>query len=193
MRSRKTSKFPPGFTLIELVVVIALLAILTFTAIPRFINLGQEANIAVINSLKGSLTTAVNLITSKVIIMGLHDNRGVGAKGTPIEFDGMSFTVYNQGVPREIWFDGFEQLIGGDIIYIGAGAGHLEAACPEHICVVDNLKASTVLEGKEGYGIFFFPKGTLLTSNGCFAYYVFQITPQGLLAYKEIGTVSEGC
>jgi len=47
-----------GFTLIELVVVIIILGILAAFAVPRFMGLDQEARIASVNSLVGTLRSA---------------------------------------------------------------------------------------------------------------------------------------
>lgn len=50
-----------GFTIVELVVVITLLAILAAFAIPRFINLRTQAKIAVTEGLGGGLRSALTL------------------------------------------------------------------------------------------------------------------------------------
>jgi len=50
-----------GFTIIELVVVIILLGVLAATALPRFMNVDDEAHAAVVEGVQGGLQTGVSL------------------------------------------------------------------------------------------------------------------------------------
>jgi len=78
-----------GFTLIELVIVIIVLGVLSATALPRFLNLADDADIAVVEGTAGALKGAVNLAHSKWVIMGsatdIASNDNVQLYGTGAE------------------------------------------------------------------------------------------------------------
>ena len=54
-----------GFTIIELVVVILLLGILTATALPRFMDVTEEAHDAAVSGVLGGLSTGVGLFRAQ--------------------------------------------------------------------------------------------------------------------------------
>ncbi|WP_299809878.1 type II secretion system protein [uncultured Shewanella sp.] len=62
-----------GFTLIELVVVIIILAILSVIAVPRFIELQSDARISSLQGLKGEMHAIMNVLYSKSVLQGLQN------------------------------------------------------------------------------------------------------------------------
>jgi prepilin-type N-terminal cleavage/methylation domain-containing protein len=98
MISSKTIE-PPGFTLIELVIVIVLLGILASVALPRFLNIAGDAHNASVSGTAGAIAAAVNISHAKWLASGQpvttpplagidylgtgHTNLGFNAMGWP--------------------------------------------------------------------------------------------------------------
>lgn len=59
-----------GFTLIELIVVIVILGIMAAIAVPKFVNLQQEARASVMQGVEGAVRGAATLVYSKSLIEG---------------------------------------------------------------------------------------------------------------------------
>lgn len=77
-----------GFTLVELVIVIVLLGILAATALPRFINISEDAHMGKLKGVMAALRSGINLSQSKWQLAGKPGV--VDASG-----DGISDLIFN--------------------------------------------------------------------------------------------------
>jgi MSHA pilin protein MshB len=72
--NKGTAKYQQGFTLIELVVVVVILGFLAVTAIPKFIDLTEQAKQANIEGMAGGFATGVSLARSQWEAEGRSQN-----------------------------------------------------------------------------------------------------------------------
>lgn len=155
-----------GFTLIELVVVIVILGILAVVAAPKFIDLTSDAKSSVIQSVSGSLATAVNFTLMK--------DKIAGGKGEPIDYNGNTVT-FTAGNPTP---NATQMRYLLDLKLPAATFTPNWSTVPcegSEFCVVGNRPFSdnslpSIAEFTSGNGVFIWPEGYLL--EDCFTYYL---------------------
>lgn len=69
--SPESTVYSKGFTLIELVLVIVILAVLAAFALPRFANLSTDARLAALDSIEGTMRSTIGIVKSKAYAQGL--------------------------------------------------------------------------------------------------------------------------
>lgn len=60
-----------GFTFIELVTVIVVLAVISVIAIPKYIHYSTDAKIATLRSIEGSIKSMISIVHAKAMVSGL--------------------------------------------------------------------------------------------------------------------------
>ncbi len=100
----------PGFTIVELITVIVLLGILSAVAIPRFMNITADANLAVLRAMEGAVFSAANLVYGKARLQGVHDQLSATVD---MDGDGVDDLEVRFGYPSGSRNNGISKIMGG--------------------------------------------------------------------------------
>jgi MSHA pilin protein MshA len=92
------NKQQAGFTLIELVVVIAIIGILAATALPRYVNMQSQARAAKAQAIYGSIKSAAALARANCMVdlAGLTSPSTCTATAGTTNMDGLAIAMVNQ-------------------------------------------------------------------------------------------------
>ena len=176
-----------GFTIIELVVVILLLGILTATALPRFMDVTDEAHEAVVDAVRGGLLTGNALFRAQYIGTGEDLSAAVGGFGLGTLFADANGTGYPADETDGIIDDETECLA----IYNGVlQSGRPVAASAAWDAAAATLEAN--VEAAAGAATDFVITGDAAASpmTGCMMFYVGQFKSGNTTTARAIPTLT---
>ncbi len=160
-----------GFTLIELVVVIIVLGILAVIALPKFIDLRTDADVAVLKGMQGSLKSARDLVAAQIELR--PENLNNSQRRFTLE-NGQNIRVRGH-YPDGRWNNTFTHLVDFDSVTYITSNQCTEANSDTVWCARDRglrwFTSRGLTTATVGRGFVIFPRGNNLNTDRCYLYY----------------------
>jgi len=157
-----------GFTLIELVMVIVILGILAATAVPKFVNLSNDAEQAVMQGMKGALRSARDLTFLDIQVKP----QNLDSTGEIYTLDSGEQILLRTGYPDGRWTGTFEHIV--DISDLTFANGNSCTADTDWCVSHQNSgwftsRGYTTVNGGRGFVIY--PQAVKINQQACYVYY----------------------
>lgn len=170
--------------MIELIVVIVILGILSAVAMPRFIDVGTEAKIAKLESLKGSIQAGAQLVFAKAFIQGVHDKLN---STVDIDGDGTADINTHSGFPGVM--SNCSQFVRQTSFWLNI---NLPSSCSSNKAVSEEWIGIA-----SGWRFYFIPSGYTDQNDNCYLLYTEARKTSGgvesTLDNVGLQIVSSGC
>lgn len=98
-----------GFTLVELIIVVVIVATLAAVAISRYLNISRRANIATLEAMGGAIESAASMVYAKAAMAGLQN-----IQNTTIAINPYTTVEIRYGYPSASRNNGISKLMGGN-------------------------------------------------------------------------------